>query len=183
MRRLSLLLGSFITGCWLISACGSDTPAPAGAAGAGGSSGAGSNCVGYYADLTSSAFTAAVMPGLGCSASADVNLICSNDVTTITSSCGVQCYRAHIGDSAMIKSCTADCVNMMLPSALSASCSDCYTTDVLCTAMYCAAQCVTDPAGSVCVTCRVTNGCAPGFYGCSGLPVPGGAGGAAGASN
>jgi hypothetical protein len=186
MRRLSLLIGSFIVGCGLVSACGSDSTSstPTGTAGAGGTGGGAASCVGSYADLTPAAFAAAVTAGLGCSASADTSLICGNDVTTLTGMCGVQCYQAHFGDEPGIKSCTADCVNSMLPSPLSTSCSDCYTTDVICTAKNCAASgCLTDPAGSACVSCRVQFGCAPGFYTCSGLPLPGTPIGAAGASN
>jgi hypothetical protein len=186
MRRLSLLIGSFIVGCGLVSACGSDTSTPSGAAGAGGAGGSGgaaSSCVGYYADLSPAAFTAAVIPGLGCSASSDTSLICAHDVTTITGGCGQNCFTAHFGDNAAIKSCTADCINTKLPSALSATCSDCYTTDVICTATNCATQCLPDPAGTACTNCRVQFNCAPDFYVCSGLPVPGMPIGAAGATN
>jgi hypothetical protein len=193
MRRLGLLITGFITGCLLVSACGSDDTATptgtAGAAGSGGSSGSGgsgggSTCVGLYSTMTPAAFTAALTSGLACADSADASLICANDVTTDVGTCGVQCYQAHFGDDPGIKSCTADCVNGKLPSALSSACMDCYTTDVICTATNCATQgCLADPAGTMCINCRIQNGCAPGFYGCSGLPVPGTPIGAAGASN
>src|SRR5689334_17904273 len=117
MRGLSLLIGGFIASGLMIAACGSDSSntTPSGTAGSGGS---GSNCVGLYTGMTSSQFTAAVTAGLACGNGSDENLICSNDVTTDVGSCGQQCYLAHAGDEAGIKSCTADCVNGMLPSAI-----------------------------------------------------------------
>ena len=55
-------------------------------------------------------------------------------------------------------------------TGLSSSCARCYGEATACGVAWCASLCVVDIDFPPCVSCRIENGCIPGFDTCSGLP-------------
>ncbi len=55
-------------------------------------------------------------------------------------------------------------------TGLSSSCASCYGEATACGVAWCASLCVVDIDFPPCVSCRIENGCIPGFDTCSGLP-------------
>ena len=75
---------------------------------------------------------------------------------------------------ACVAFCTAEA------AGLSSSCADCYGDAAACGAEFCTFACAGDLNSPPCISCRIENGCIPGFDSCSGLPGDidcGGAGG------
>jgi hypothetical protein len=138
-------------------------------------------CVGQtFGRFTRASLGSAVATGM-CGGSADLDVICRNDVGVATRECGSGCYLQNPGaGEAALVTCTNACVNMRIMPNLSAGCQSCYTASVLCTAANCAAQCAADPNTPACQACQVQRGCLPAFFGCSGLPAPPTGGGADG---
>jgi hypothetical protein len=178
MQRLITLVCVVVTATSLVVGCGSDSNS--GSPSAGGSAGASSDpqCVGDYADLTLSTFTAGVATSGACTGTADIGSVCGNDVTTKAEGCGLNCLSMAAPD---MDACVASCLNTQVSPALSAACVTCYATDVGCARDNCELNCLS-PTSPKCTMCRQQFGCIDAFYSCSGLPVPGssssGAGGA-----
>ncbi|MEO6603692.1 MAG: hypothetical protein ABIQ16_27660 [Polyangiaceae bacterium] len=166
MRRFSMFLGSAIAAAIAVAGCGSDNDS--------GSQNAPGQCVGTYSDFTTTQFDDQTTSGKGCSL--DAASICSNDVTSLVGTCGKTCYLQAAQDDASQAACVSPCIMQKVtsPKALSDSCVDCYVEDVACARDKCFAQCGLTPGSPDCAKCRVDNGCASTFYGCSGLPLPAG---------
>jgi hypothetical protein len=178
MQRLITLVCVVVAVTSLVVGCGSDSDS--GSPSAGGSAGASSDrqCVGDYADLTLSTFTAGVATSGACTNTADVSSVCSNDVTAKAEGCGLSCLTMGAAD---MDACVASCLDSQVSPALSAGCVTCYATDVGCARDNCQLKCLS-PTSAACTMCRQQFGCIDAFYSCSGLPIPGssnsGAGGA-----
>jgi hypothetical protein len=172
MQRLITLVWVVVAATSLVVGCGSNSDS--------GSAGASSDpqCVGDYADLKVSTFSAGVATSGACVNAADLGSVCSNDVTGKAEGCGLDCLTMAAAD---MDACVASCLNTQVKPALSSGCVTCYATDVGCARDNCKFMCLS-PTSAACTTCREQFGCIDAFYSCSGLPVPGsssnGAGGA-----
>jgi len=185
MQRLITLVSSLVAVSLIAVGCGSDgnsgTP---NAGGSGGSAGSNSvtQCVGHYSDLTETVFAANATAGGMCVNPGDLGSICINDLTTIAGTCGIACLTSVAQDAATQNACVSSCLDSKVAPALGGDCRDCYVTDVQCARDKCQLDCLS-PSSAKCDACRQAKGCAPAFYSCTGLPVPGsvvgiGAGGA-----
>jgi hypothetical protein len=156
--------------------CSSDSPAGTGA----------TQCTGDYAALTPAQFESQLSSSGKCAGASDSAVVCGNDVTTIAEQCGDDCFNTKALDDATQDACTKSCIEAGTTPTLSSACIGCYVTDVGCARDHCLLICGTDPTGSACLSCRISNGCAQAFFACSGLPSGGigsgeaGAGGASG---
>jgi len=190
MRGLFTLASAVTVATLWVVACSSSSDMGAantggsGASGGSGGSGGGAadvQCLGSYADLTQSAFSAQLKSSGSCISSSDATAICGNDVTKAAEDCGGSCFKTG-GDAAAQDACTKTCLEMLTPTPSSA-CLDCYVADVGCARTNCLLSCGLTPTSQACADCRDQNGCVTAFYGCSGLPLPAGtAPGTAGAS-
>jgi hypothetical protein len=190
MHRFITLACAVAAATVVVVGCGSsgDDSSPGGG-GSGGSGGSASDaqCAGAYSDRKASAFVAATTADKGCTA--DAATACSNDMTTVTGTCGKTCLVMAASDDDSQATCVAECINENLSTGstpISDSCLACYTTDVACARHNCFAQCGIAPTSAGCAQCRVDMGCAAPFYACSGLPIPTGltlGNGAAGAGD
>ncbi len=178
MRRIFTLLIAASTVALSVVGCSSDDPAPGGSAGSSGVT----QCKGDYTAYDQAGLDAAVDSSGMCAGDADRTVECNNDVTKRATACGSDCFSAG-GSEEEQNACVRSCLGRNTTPSLSAECIDCYVVDVSCTRAHCAITCGVSPSSAECATCRADNACASGFYGCSGLPAPGGTGsGAAGAS-
>ena len=172
MRTFFTILVAGSAAAFLVGGCSSDSDSGAGSAGDG-------QCHGDYAALTQSQLDAKLDSAGKCAGGSDSVAICGSDVTTTAEQCGADCYKNQAPDDATQDTCVKTCISGSV--ALSAGCLECYITDVACARDHCLLQCGLDATGEACYECRVKNGCASGFFGCSGLPNEAGAGNAAGA--
>ncbi len=136
-----------------------------------GSDMASTQCRGTFAALNRAQLAGATRPNGMCAMPADLDIICGNDVGLTTRTCGQTCFLMNPEEAAVI-ACTTMCVKVALNPDLTDPCLGCYATAVSCTLKNCAAVCAADPNGQPCLQCQTTNGCLPGFFGCSGLPAP-----------
>lgn len=191
MKALSLLVPAALAGLIAITGCGDDDDDDSGAAGSGGTtggsggSGGGGQCKGVYADKTEAELADEAGDG-ACTSASDVAAVCANDINTLAASCGLSCF-AQGGDEQEQLMCNMTCITGMTDPDPSSACIGCYLESVACARINCQQQCIADPTSDVCVQCRIDEGCTPGFFECSGLPIPtgldlggGGAGGTTG---
>jgi hypothetical protein len=188
MLRSTLLLLVAVPSAFLM-ACSSDTTSgttsgggssptttTTGAGGAGGSastsSGTGTggdaatttttstSSTGTGTSSSASGSTGTGMMAMGaCTNAADLGIVQTKDVKTITADCG----KANIGQDAKVKAC------IKMGTNLSDPCVTCFADTVSCVVNKCLMQCITDTNSQACKDCRATN-CDPAFVACSGLP-------------
>lgn len=130
-------------------------------------------CVGSYAALTPAQFSAAATTGM-CANTADLDLACSVDLSTLVGTCGTNCYLQVGNDEPMLIACTANCVNEdpLTVTNPSQGCLGCYIGSVACTLQNCIAECGGGASQPGCIACRAENNCTSDFFTCSGLPAP-----------
>ena len=129
-------------------------------------------CVGTFAatNRTTLGAVVAMKPQAQCKASADLDLICREDIGgKIRREYAVACLPTLAGGQANV----IMCINMLAKRdfpALSDACLGCYSASVACTLQNCLASCSIDANSAACISCQTTNGCLSTFFTCSGLP-------------
>jgi hypothetical protein len=185
----SMLLLLIAAPAALLMACGSDTSSGTTTTGAGGSTsatgtggspsttgtggspstsgtGGSPSTTGTGGDSTSTSSTSATSstgtgPMMGaCTNAADLGIVQTKDVKTITADCG----KANIGNDTKTKAC------IKMGTNLSDPCVTCFADTVSCVINKCLNQCIADSNSQMCTDCRAAN-CDPAFEACSGLPA------------
>lgn len=179
MKAFSVLLPAVLAALIAAPGCGDDDDDDTGGAGTGGGTpgtgGSGgtngaAQCEGVYQDKTEAELASEAGDG-ACTEDSDIAAVCANDINTLAASCGLSCF-AQGGDEAAQLACNLTCINGMTNPDPSTECVGCYLASVACARMNCTQQCINDPTAEPCIQCRIDEGCTPGFYTCSGLPVP-----------
>jgi hypothetical protein len=165
----------------LLGACDDDSPTKKDAASdvrpevgteAGSEGGVPGQCVGTFASTNRTVLGAAVAakPTAMCKASADLDLICTQDIGgQIRNNYAKACLLALPGGNDAVISCINEGVKRDFPT-LSAGCLSCYTASVACTLEKCLVACSADATSAPCLTCQTNMGCIAAFFNCSGLP-------------
>jgi hypothetical protein len=186
MNRLASALSLALV--FTIAACGDDDKPPAvdtgvtggtggtagasGAGGTGGTAGAGGTagtdggapgaCTGSFMGQTQTSLMAiiAAQPGpKNCAAAADVQLICTANISTIAGACGLNCLGMPM---AAAQACVSACLKSRV--SLTDACNGCYAATVVCTQMMCLMECASNPGA-------LAKGCRSSFSTCSGVPT------------
>lgn len=157
MVARSLVLLSAIS---IVSACGSDSSAPAATADTATAS-----------DASADAAAAAVVKDQ-CQNSADLAWLKAEAKPGITGrelareaagDCGLGCLNHPAPDQCAIKCMTQD-----KGVQLSSGCAGCYGGIVICTIEKCLAKCIDDAQAQICKDCQESKGCNTTFYACTG---------------
>jgi hypothetical protein len=134
-------------------------------------------CMGTFSSLTRTQLGAMSRAGGKCVAPADLDVICTKDVSTAARMCGTTCYGSNLGATeAALATCSNACVKAQIMPAPSDDCLTCYARALGCTIEKCLTQCLTNPASEPCIDCQTEAKCLEAFYGCTGLPPPPGSG-------
>lgn len=169
----SLALGTLVVAGWmLVAGCDDDDGPPVMVQDSGADAPVAARmCTATFAKFNRTSLGAQTNPAGKCAATADLDVICANDVGGAARTCGRTCYSAGGDDEA----CTRNCVAMTIKPSVSAGCLSCYEAAFKCTAANCVNECVQDASSPGCISCQQMKGCLPMYYTCSGLPVPGAA--------
>lgn len=124
-------------------------------------------CMATFATYNRTTLGAQTNPGGQCAGTADLDVICGNDVGGVARSCGSMCVRN--GGAA---DCTSICVRKIINPSVSDTCLSCYSMALTCTIDKCQSECIEDSSSARCVSCQQAKGCLALFYSCSGLPLP-----------
>src|SRR5688572_23580668 len=165
MKALNTVFPLILTALFVAVACGDDedTPVvpPAG------------KCQGTFKNLTEEQVKKGRHTAGACITDSDTKGVCITDVSAATQTCALSCLaRGNTNDERL--ACTRSCLDGKLTATPrpSAGCQECYVQTISCTLANCLNECASSPDGSACVNCRQVKGCTPGFFLCSGLPLP-----------
>ncbi len=158
----------FVAAITLAVACGDDddNPPPKEA-----------QCKSPYTDLTESKLDAKIASSGKCAD--DAAGVCGNDLVTATAACAKSCITMSM-DPGSVQACTLKCLKDTTTPTPSDDCLGCYIASATCAIEHCLSDCLESSTSAACIECRNDNGCASGFYTCSGLPLPSNEGGGEG---
>ncbi len=128
----------------------------------------GSHCLQTPAELKASVSSSAV-----CKTDGELDQFCQlSSVDKVTTCVSTAFTSGKTGED--LKTATRTCAAAELP-AYSTGCLDCFIDSAICAANNCIAVCYPTSATAACDECRVSKGCIPNFYTCSGIknPIPG----------
>lgn len=123
-------------------------------------------CVGTFAGTSRATLGSRTAPSGRCSASGDLDTICTGDIAAKARACGTMCLASV--PQAAVPGCVSTCI---AAEKLSMGCADCYRDLFVCTLQKCTSPCTADPSSTECRTCQSAMGCIPAFAMCSGLPL------------
>lgn len=128
-------------------------------------------CVGSLAQVNRGQVEGLANTAGACANDRSLDVLCTVDIATTAATVGKDCVVGNLGKYDQIKTCTTAAIEDALADDPERACTECYSDTVVCAAMNCAQQCLSDSSAPACLQCQAQN-CLPAFYQCTGLPAP-----------